>query len=50
MEVRLLRITDLSKKYGEHHALKHVSLHVNKGEIIGIAQTAVKDLLRRESR
>ena len=36
MEVKLLRITDLSKKYGEHHALKHVSLHVNKGEIIGI--------------
>ena len=36
MEVKLLRITDLSKKYGEHHALKHVSIHVNKGEIIGI--------------
>ena len=36
MEVKLLRITDLSKKYGEHHALKRVSIHVNKGEIIGI--------------
>ena len=35
MEVRLIEINNLTKKYGEQLAVDNISLNINKGEILG---------------